>query len=413
MHEMLEDAPVVVVTGARQVGKSSLVRHLCADLPQVKQVNLDEGNSRAAAEADPDAFVDQAADGLLAIDEIQRVPKLLLSIKASLERDRRPGRFIVTGSSNLHSLKGAEESLAGRAQSLNLQAFSQGELAEVKEDFASFVWGLADDTLALSSGDAGEDSRSGYLDRVLTSCFPEPALGRVKSQSRWLTNYVERILSRDAKNLDVVRYPERLEPILEWFAANPAAEHVPARLARDLDIPERSVPAYVRVLRDVFLVAELPAWSNRALKRVIGRPKVMFLDTGLAGELAGVDVPAFQANIASDLVGGLAENFVAAELLKQRSWSSIRFRLYHYRDRLGNEVDLIMEDRARRIVGIEVKATTSLSRNHFKGLRFLQEKTGDQFLAGVVLYLGNECFRFGPGLWALPLSSLWSHPQRS
>ncbi|WP_202973260.1 DUF4143 domain-containing protein [Corynebacterium heidelbergense] len=140
----------------------------------------------------------------------------------------------------------------------------------------------------------------------------------------------------------------------------------------------------------------------------MGRSKIVFRDAGLASELSGFDAAGLEGAIASPLTGGLVENFAVAELLKQQAWSTVGYSVSHFRDRDGHEVDIVLESRRGDIVGVEVKATTSVGRNHFKGLRFLQDKVPDRFRAGIVLHLGKECHRFGPGLWALPLASLWS-----
>lgn len=409
-REILEDTPVLVISGARQVGKSTLMRKLCKELSNTRIVNLDEATIRAAAEADPDAFADQLPEGTLAIDEIQRVPQLLLSVKAALENKRRPGRFILTGSSNLDSLKGSEESLAGRAETLHLRGFSQGEILDSADDFVSFAMQITTSTTSIIAPSTYEFTRKDYLTTIVRTFFPDPYLHKPQRQNRWLRGYIQRVLSKDAQNLDVVKYPERLHILLKWFAANPANELVFSHLARDLDLPGRSMPAYVKALRDVFLVDQIPPWSHNQLKRVIGRPKTVFQDTALAAHYSGIDTEGLSRNIATNLTGDLVENFVYSELAKQQGWSKIDYDIFHYRDRDGNEVDLVIEDRARNIVGIEVKATTTLSAKHFKGLRYLQAKTGQQFRCGIVIYLGKECLRFGPGLWALPLEALWNNP---
>lgn len=405
------ESPVLVISGARQVGKSTLMRQLLDGRDDCLILNLDEARLRSAAEQDPDGFADQYPEGVLAIDEVQRVPELFVAVKAALEKNRRPGRFILTGSSNLETLQGREESLAGRAQTLKLRGLSQGEVEGVKEDFASFAFALTPDTNGLRTANPAKAlRRSDYFTRTVRTCFPEPRLNERIRQERWLRNYVDRVISRDAENLELVQYPDRLKPILRRFAANPAAEMVAASIARDLDLPQRSVPGYVRALQDVFFLDEIPAWSHNLLKRAVNKPKMIFQDAAIASDMVGTDAAALEADISSSFTGGLIENFAVSELAKQQGWSAIEYDLFHYRDRDGNEVDVILEDRARTIVGVEVKCTTSVRAKHFKGLKFLQDKAGKHFRAGIVLYLGDQCLRFGPGLWALPLETLWRNP---
>lgn len=409
-REIMSDTPILVISGARQTGKSTLTQLLLQDYPSAVIISLDEAIPREAAQVDPGGFVKQYSQGILAIDEIQRVPGLLLSIKAEVDRDRRPGRFILTGSSNLHTLKGAEESLAGRAETLVLRGFSQGELCGQTDDFISHVWKITEVTTRLSISDSNVTgiSRTDYLHTVFTPAFPEPSLREGRGRTRWLSNYIDRVLTSDAARLGSIQYPDRLLPLLKWLAANPSGEFVAAHVARSIDIPERSVPAYLQALRDVFLIDVIPAWSNNPMKRVASKPKIVFRDASVAAHLSRIDAESAENDISSAFTGGMVENFVAAELAKQQTWSQTRYDLFHFRDWKQREVDLIVEGPGRQIIGIEVKATTSVTQADFKGLRFLQESLPKQFRCGIVLHLGTEFARFSPGLWAIPLSALWA-----
>lgn len=346
----------------------------------------------------------QYSEGTLAIDEVQRVPQLLLAMKNALEPDRRPGRFVVTGSSNLLALKGAEESLAGRAQTVELHGLSQGELAGRVEDFASYMW-------ALPGGEQIFDepgfTRRDYLEMVVRSSYPEIHRASERSRNRWLGNYLERVLSKDVVEVAGIQYPDRLRPLLRVLATESASEFVAARYSRLLDVPARSLPAYLSALRDVFLVHEVSAWSTNATIRAVSKPKVVIQDSGLAAYLSGVDARGLEHDISSTLTGGLLEGFVASELLRQRSWSRVDFELRHFRDAQGREVDLVLENRRREIVGVEVKAAVSVGRSDFRGLEYLRERAGERFVAGVVLHTGTRAVRFGDRIWALPIAALW------
>ncbi len=399
----MQESPITVISGARQVGKSTLMRTLLTDR-SARIVNLDSTIDRNSALSDPDGFAAQFPEGTLAIDEIQRVPELLLSLKNALEADRRPGRYLLTGSSNLHSLRGAEESLAGRAQTVVLRGLSQGELAGRTEDFASYMWDLPR-TGQLT--DIDDLSRGDYLSLVTASTFPEIRDAPPRSRARWLGNYVERVLSKDVADASGIRHPERLLPLLQVIAAENASEFVAARFSRLLDVPERSIPAYIQALRNVFLIHELKPWSTNATTRAVSRPKLSIQDAGLAAFLCDIDADGLEHDISSTLTGGLVEGFVASELLKQQSWSLVDFTLRHYRDRNGKEVDLVLENRRREIIGLEVKATTSVGENHFRGLEYLREKAGPRFIAGAVLHTGTRAVPFGDRLWALPIGTLW------
>lgn len=403
-EEILSDTPVLSVSGARQVGKTTLVSQLIKNRP-ARAVNLDDATSLAAAHSDPDAFVRQYPSGTLAIDEIQRAPELFRAIKGALEEDRRPGRFIITGSSNLSTLKGAEESLAGRAETLNLRGFSQGERLGDIEDFARFAWSL---TQSQPLPEIPVLSRSEYFTLVATSAFPGIADADPRRQERWINAYTERVLSKDASELFGIQYPDRLTKLLNLIARSGTTEFVVAHVARELDLPERSLPSYLEALNSVFLVDILPAWGRNLRKRAVSKPKVFTQDPGLAAILAGVDAQALEEQSLSALSGGLVESFVATELLKQQTWSAKKFTLNHFRSSSGQEVDLILEDRQQSVIGIETKATMSISQKDFKGLTFLREQLGAQFQAGIVLHAGKQILPMGDRLWAMPISTLWS-----
>lgn len=408
-EEILSDTPVLTVSGARQVGKSTLVKELLKNREH-RAYNLDDSATLKAATADPDGFVRQFPQGVVAIDEIQRAPALFRAIKSALEEDRRLGRFVVTGSSNLLNLKGVEESLAGRAETLRLRGLSMGEKAHIEraEDFAELAWNLSRQPDHLARVADSDHERADYLRLLCQSGFPELIDASPRRTHRWIDAYVERVLSKDATQLYGVQYPERLNMLLELIAASGTQEFVAAHVGRSLDIPERSVPGYLEALKNVFLVDSLPAWGNNLSRRVISKPKVFVQDTGLAASLAGVDPEALELNISSTITGGLLESFVAAELLKQQTWSQVDYRAFHFRDSTGKEVDLVLESRNREIIGIEVKASVSLQDKDFTGLRHLQNLAGDKFRGGFVLYTGKKPLPMGPGLWALPISTLWT-----
>lgn len=400
-EEILSDTPVLTVSGARQVGKSTLVTQLLQNRGH-RLLNLDTAATLQAAQTDPDGFVRQFPEGIVAIDEIQRVPALFRAIKAAVDENRRPGRFIITGSSNLMNLKGAEESLAGRAETLRLRGFSRGERAEFKEDFAANAWN-PHPQLPASNFERGD-----YLRLITESSFPEIAEATSRRRDRWVQAYVERVLTKDATELYGIQHPDRLRLLLGRIASLGSSEFVAAHAGRELNIPERSVPGYLNALKDVFLVDVLPAWGTNLTRRVISKPKVFLQDPAMAASLVGVDAESLEMQISSSFTGGLLESFVATELLKQQEWSAIPFKLFHFRDSTGKEVDLVMESRNREVVGVEVKAAVSLQGKDFSGLRHLQQLSGDKFRCGILLYAGKESLPMGPGLWAMPISTLWS-----
>jgi len=396
----LTDTPIVVIQGARQVGKSTLAADVGRD--RGRFVTLDDPAELAAAAADPTSYVDQLTGGCLVIDEVQRVPDLVLAVKASVDRNRRPGRFLLTGSANLLRLATTHDSLAGRAESVELYGFSQGELEGHRE---RFIDRLMDGDLLL--GHSGQLSRADYLERVCAGGYPEALARDGARRTRWFDEYVLRITERDAPELSNLRRLQELPQLLRSIAAHNASEVATATLARGLHLHETTVPEYLALLETIYLVRRVPAWSNNLSRRITRRPKIALVDCGLAARLVNVDATGLAADMNPSPAGMLTEGFVLSELRKQLAWSETVPAMFHFRDRNGPEVDVILESSDGRVVGVEVKASATLGRADFRWLELLRDKLGRRFVGGVVLYLGNSPHAWGDRLAGLPLSALW------
>lgn len=403
VEETLQDTPITVLQGARQVGKSTLARQVL-EARGAELVSLDATAAYEAARADPDGFVRQVP-GLLGIDEVQRVPELIRAMKDAVDDDRRPGRFLITGSANLLDLPGTQESLAGRAETVVLYGFSRGELEGTREDFTDYL--LAGDATALL-GRHSTLTRRDYLDILCAGSYPEPIIRSGRRRNAWFDNYLQRIVSRDARDVSRLHHLDRLPALAGLLAADNAGELVKSRIGTAAGIPETSVLSYLDLLETLYLIQKIPAWGNNLTRRVTGRPKVALLDTGLAARLNNVTPAAMSPAVVSDIAGGLFEAFVAGELRRQSAWSDAEVRLFHFRDRNGLEVDLVLEDGHRNVAGIEVKASTTVRQEDFKGLAFLRDKLGERFKMGTVLYSGQRALPFGDRLVALPYSAMWT-----
>lgn len=404
VRETLADTPVSIVQGARQVGKSTMVRRLVRERGG-RLLSLDSADILTAAEQDPDGFVRQFPVGLLAIDEAQRVPALIRALKAAVDEDRRPGRFLITGSADLLEVPGAGESLAGRAETIPLYGFSQGELMGVRDDLVTAI--VADQLQGLHSR-THVAGREEYARVIVAGGFPEAQLRHTRRRERWFDNYLARVIEHDAAEVSRLRQLERLDKLLRLIASSNAGELVKAKIARQSGIPETSVDPYVRLLETLYLVHRLPAWGNSLPQRVVGRPKIIVIDSGVAAHLAGQTAERLTTFAADDQFGPLFEAFVASELLKQQTWSKTPFRLHHYRDREGHEVDLIAELADGRVIAFEIKAARSTVPGHLRGLAFLRDKLKDRFAAGVVLNTSLQPLRLGDRLWSAPASCLWA-----
>lgn len=332
------------------------------------------------------------------IDEIQRAPGLILAIKESVDADRRPGRYLLTGSADLHRTERTPDSLAGRSVPVNLGGFSQGELAGVSEDFVPAV---VDGAMPRPS----TTDRNGYGSALAAGSFPELRVLPERMRSVWLDAYVSSLVNRDIAELMRLTDPARVTSVLRLLAANQAGELVRARLSKQTSIPESTLTSYISLLRSLYLIDELPPWTANLARREIGRPKVFLPDSALAMHLSGVTQGQLATN--SGYFGQLLEGFVAAELRRQQSWSNADFRLYSYRNSNGREMDCLVELSDGRIIAIEVKASSTLRSSYFGHLAFLRDKLGNRFIAGIVLSTAQDPVPFGDRLWGMPVSALW------
>lgn len=399
VHEALADTPVVVLQGARQCGKSTLANQV-ANAYDAPVLTLDDAAVRSAALLDPEAFIASLGPRLVVLDEIQRAPTLILPIKASIDRDRRPGRFLLTGSADLLRVPGAEDSLAGRAETIRLHPLSQGELAGRRDDFVPAWLG------GIPSGWRTDATRPELVAAICAGGLPEARRREQRRRSSWFRDYVDRLLRRDAADLSRVS-PEHLGRTLDLLAGQQASEFVAAHLARHLGGAESSATSYLDKLRALYLVDVIPAWSRSRTQRLVRKPKVTVDDSGLCAELAGLSEDHLLSPTGAVHLGGLLEGFVAGELLRQRTWSQTDFTVSHYRESGGVEVDLVIELRSGGVLGIEVKATSSIGKQNTSGLTKLRNRLGPDFLGGVILYTGDRAFSMGESIWAVPLPALW------
>lgn len=395
VSEALSDTRVVIINGARQVGKSTLAERVLHKAPRWQARFLDDPQTRLAAESDPVGFLD--FDGLMLIDEVQRVPDLWLAIKNAVDRDPTPGRFILTGSARLLALQSLPDALPGRSETVELWPLSQGEIDGEPDGFVDAVFstssGLTARVTPLRRGD--------YLSRIARGGYPA-ALQRdtPRRRDRFFFSYLDDIVVRDVKQVADIERAADMRRLIALLAGRCGNMLNMSKLASDLTISEPTVRRYVQILETIYLIQLIPAWSSGATGRVTRAPKLMFVDSGLASSL--------QAPRTIEQSGGLTENFVMGELARQLTWSQTAAALYHYHDRDGHEVDAVLEDNSGRVVGIEVKSAQSVRSEDLTGLRYLKQKLGSRMHAGYVLYCGTESLSFGDGLGCLPISSLWT-----
>lgn len=399
--ELLEHFPGLVIEGARQVGKSTLAEQIAE--PDAVVTNLDHEQTRAAAAADPWGFVTQAGGRQLVVDEIQRMPELTLAVKAAIDADRRPGRFVLTGSASLLRVRGTADSLAGRVARLMLFGLSRGEAFGPVDDFATAVTEWIQSVTSLTSA----WTRADYAQMLATGAYPELREASERIRAAWIDGYLQGLIGRDMTELRREVQPARVMSVLRTLAGRQSAELVKAKLADETSVPPRTITGYLDLIHDVGLAASIPPWTPNLAKREIGRPKTFVIDSAVAMWLARLTSTQLTHLDYGEAFGALLEAFVAAELLRQRTWSTRRFDVFHYRDRDGDEVDLVLEFDDGTVVGIEVKSAISFNAKQFKGLARLRDRLGSRFIAGVVLNTGTNGYRYADRLFGAPVSALW------
>jgi predicted AAA+ superfamily ATPase len=402
LREALADSPVVLVHGPRQCGKTTLAREVCGPLGY-HYVTFDDDVARAAATTDPTGF----ADGLppkSILDEVQRAPGLFLSIKKAVDRAREPGRFVLTGSTNVLLLPELADSLAGRMEILRLHPFAQAELAGLTSRFLPRLFGEGFPSL--------QQPRLGreLADRIVNGGYPA-ALARATAprRARWYRDYAQAIVERDVRDLARLQALDVMPRLLTLAAGQTARLINVSELAAPFSVSRPTVRDYITLLTRVFLLEELPPWHSDRLSRLIKTPKLHLGDTGLAAALLGIDADALWQDRA--VLGQLLETFVLQELRRLASQTAEPLAFHHYRDKDAVEVDIVIENGPHAIAGVEVKAAATVRESDFRGLRKLQHATGRAFRGGVVLYDGETSAAFGDRLFAVPISALWEGAQ--
>lgn len=399
--EALSDTPVVMLNGARQTGKSTLAKHLIREKHIGRYITLDDATACAAAKHDPTGFISGLGESAV-IDEIQRAPELFLAIKADVDRNRTPGRYLLTGSANVLLLPRLSESLAGRMEIFTLWPLSQGEFGGIKE---RFIDTLFSQKLSYRAPIVAETGTS-VIERAIKGGYPEAAARVSESRRRaWFGSYITTILQRDVRDIANIDGLTAMPRLLSMLATRSTSLLNYSELSRTTGLPQSTLKRYMALFETIFLIDHLPAWYSNLGKRLVKTSKLIVNDAGLLATLLGVDAARLEN---TPLCGALMENFVIMELKKQISWSETKPAMLHYRTQTGQEVDVVLEDTAGRIVGIEIKSAKSVGGNDFRGLQSLADAAGDRFIRGIMLYGGSEIISFGSNLFAMPIDSLWN-----
>ena len=396
-QEALEDTPVVLISGARQTGKSTLA-HLYGRA--ASYVSFDDPAIADAALKDPLGFL-QSLPRPVVLDEVQVVPELFRSIKYEVDRDRRPGSFILTGSANVLLLPRLSDSLVGRMEVITLWPLSQGELSGMREGFVDAAFDKAPPVLGPSLM-RGRD----IIERVLEGGFPEVVgRGRDRRVRAYFRSYSTTTLQRHIEDASHIDASGEMPRLLSLVASQAMGVANVAKLGRSLEIPNTSLVRYLNLMRASYVIQGLPAWSPNLGTRLRKTEKLTLVDSGLIGYLQNLD--ADRMIVERDLFGALLETFVLMELRKQLGWNNTLANLFYLRTASGTEVDIVIESTDGRVVAIEVKASTKVDPRDRRGLELLRDQLGPRFIRGIVLYTGERALPFGDRIWAMPVDALW------
>lgn len=397
--EALLDTPVVLLAGPRQVGKTTLVKQI-ATQQGLRYLTMDDALTLLSAREDPVGMI-RSLDRAV-IDEIQRVPQLLLAIKQSVDEDRRPGRFLLTGSANLMALPTVADSLAGRMETLSLLPLSQSEMASHSANWIDNVFAGR----ILKMGPPVLDKN--LIERVLRGGYPE-AISRETTRRRvtWARQYIDALIQRDVRDIAGIEKLDQLPRFLRALAQTAGQMSNYSQLGAKVGLDGKTASRYVGVFEQMMLLKRMEVWARNRLKRVVKTSKLQFIDSGLLTAL--IDLSTEEINQDRTRFGNVLESFVFGELLKHTTTADGDYRLLYYRDADQFEVDVVIENSAGQIVGVEVKAAATVKENDLRGLKKLASLAGSQFKMGVLLYDGSETLPLGSGIWAAPLSSLWGY----
>jgi len=404
IRERMRDEPVIILEGPRSVGKST-VMHVLAREAGVDVLDLDDLAVREAVERDPANFVSEPS--LILVDEYQKVPVVLDAIKAELNRDTRPGRFLLTGSVKNEALPPSTQTLTGRVHRMIISPLSQSEIEGTN---VNLIESLFQGSEQLVSPAISKTSRAQYIERITKGGFPLALeRGTHASRSRWFSDYLYKSLDQDIREISRIRQAEMLPKLLVRLASQTAQILDISSAAQEIGLEKSTAENYVKLLESVFLIKRLPAWGTTLRARSAKSPKLHLSDSGILAHLMQLTPAKLTGKNPSVLTefGHLLETFVYGELSRQATWLDGITEIGHWRTRDNDEVDMVIERESGEVVAIEVKAGQRVSGSDFKSLRKLRDSLGSAFVAGVVIYLGNRSYNFEDRLLVLPADRIW------
>lgn len=402
IEDSLKTRRVIVLSGPRQCGKTTLAKEYEKEKNAYR--TLDDLTLLESAKMDPHGFVHHG-DNLLIIDEIQRAPELLQAIKMDVDNNQKKGRFLLTGSANIQSIPSAKESLAGRVRHLRLRPLSQGEIEGCE---STFLKRMFQSSITLSNSNVTGFMKSNYIDFAIQGGYPEPlTLSKWKHKKEWYEDYLTSLIFKDLKDISHIKKTDSIKNLINVLGAWSSKFIDLNAIGSGLSLSRPSLLSYVNSLEMLYLIERLPAWSKTYYDRVGKKEKIFMVDTGLMSHLLNWNKEKiiFDGNA----IGALIETFVFNQLSVLIDVDEDYYQMFHYRDKDKREIDFIIENEQGDLIGIEIKAGSSISYDSFKHLRWFKENLAkDKNFKGIILYTGEHAIPFKNNFWALPISDLWS-----
>lgn len=398
IQQMLSERRVLLLTGPRQCGKTTLARELESD--QVEYRTLDDGTLREAALNDPMGFIKRNAK-MLIIDEVQRAPVLLPAIKKAVDEDIRPGQYLLTGSANIQTLPTVRESLAGRIAKIRLRPLAQGE---IQKTVPRFIESAFEQSFPRAGS---QHDRDALLEIAFKGGFPEPMLLQDRGRKRWHGDYIDAILERDLTEIARIHRKNAIRELVNVLGALSGKLMDLSAIGAGLSIQRQTLESYINALEILYLVERVYPWTKTDYARVGKQSKIFMADSGLMASLLKWKMD--QIRLDSDRSGKLMETFAHNEIRAQIDAGDGRYALFHYRDREKREIDFLIEREDNALLGIEVKAGTVVGKNDFNHMKWFKNNlaNGRPFI-GIILYTGEFAASFGDNFWAVPFGHLWS-----
>lgn len=401
LKKALSRSPVVLINGARQVGKTTLAREFLKE-KGYNYFTFDDEITYLSAKNNLTSFISDIPKPVI-LDEVQRIPEIFLAIKSDVDKNRIPGRYLLTGSANPLLIPRMGDSLAGRMEIIDLMPLSQGEISNKEEKFIDLIF-KSDKPLKAPKKIL---SKKNLYEKLLIGGYPTVQHLDDEDREAWMRNYLNLILKKDIKDLAEIEKISEMPNLLRLLSSRVSNLLNVAEVSRDSKLITKTVHRYLALLETIFIIYRQNPWSTNIGLRFTKAPKLYLIDTGLLSYL--LDFNLERALKDNTQMGKKLENFVVSELKKQITWSKTIPQIYHFRTTSGEKVDVVLENRSGNIVGIEVKNSERVTQEDFKWLKYLQEKTKNKFLKGIVLYTGSQTLPFGENLYALPINSLWEN----